>query len=122
MVLASLTLERISLALGAVRVARSAANSKPLRTLQEREREPILREGEASAQGRGRVVLHSATTDSEAGPSALPESSNSSPHSAQAPWLGSSSYGSTSVCRQTSPSSSAVGVTFFGPRGSPIIS
>ena len=44
MVLASPTLERVTLALGTVRVARSAANGKPLRTFQEREREPILRE------------------------------------------------------------------------------
>ncbi len=45
-----------------------------------------------------------------------------SPQSTHTPRVGSSSYGSISVCKHTSPSSSAVGTAFCAPSGSSTIS
>jgi hypothetical protein len=55
MILTEGALERIVLTLGAVCVARGSANRKPLRSLQEREGEPIVQGDETSARSRGRI-------------------------------------------------------------------
>ena len=92
-----------------------------------------MKSGGKASSGRGRprrcrdrLLLHAAaagwlrppSTSSSAGSSAFadaPRSSNSSPQSTHTPCVGSSSYGSISVCKHTSPSSSAVGAAFCAP-------
>jgi len=134
MIASGVAFNRVAIAHRSVRIACGTPNCERIRAAHEVRRKVLVEKRAAPAMYRDRLLLHAAATDSAGRPSSTDSSAVSSAFAAipaartlrrsrrTRQRVGSSSYGSISVCKHTSPSSSAVGAAFCAPSGSSTIS